>query len=216
MHPEFWTSRWKENRIGFHQTEYNSRLLQHWQVEPDQSNHIFVPLCGKSLDMRYLSEFGMVTGIELSDLAVRAFFEEWSEVADVYDYHGYTALEANHVRLLRGDLFQMPSSLYGNFTHVYDRASMIALPSEMRAKYVEVLHRLLQPGGEVLLVTIEYPDGELPGPPFSVGSAWLRQYASFGFSIEHLESIDTWRADSPLAEEGLTALDTHVFRLTRR
>ena len=166
MDREFWTSRWKENRIGFHQAEYNSRLLQHWQVEPDHANHIFVPLCGKSLDMRYLSEFGMVTGIELSDLAVAAFFDEWSKVADAYDYHGYPAMEASQVRLLTGDLFKMPSSLHGQFTHVYDRASMIALPEEMRVKYVDVLHQLLQPGGEVLLVTIEYPDGELPGTLF--------------------------------------------------
>ena len=80
----------------------------------------------------------------------------------------------------------------------------------------QVLHDVLAPGGEVLLVTIQYPEGELPGPPFSVGPDWLTAHATQYFEVDLIETIDTWRADSPLAAEGLSALDTHVFRLKKK
>ena len=44
---------------------------------PDGTCSVFVPLCGKSLDMVWLLEQGFsVTGCEISELAVQQFFTE--------------------------------------------------------------------------------------------------------------------------------------------
>ena len=215
MKPEFWLERWYDQKIGFHQSEYNSRLVQHWDSSGTGRQNICVPLCGKSLDLRFLAQFGSVTGVELAEIAIRDFFQEWSCAAERSEVCGLPAMHGNGVTLLEADIFHLPSELHGSFSHVYDRAAMIALPPSMRARYVKVLHDLLKPGGQILLVTIEYPEGELPGPPFSVGLNWLSQHAADYFSIELIESIDTWRADSRLAEEGLSAVNTNVFRFKK-
>jgi thiopurine S-methyltransferase len=216
MKPEFWLARWDEEKTGFHQLEYNPRLVEHWPTSGTGQQQIFVPLCGKSLDLRFLAQFGSVTGVELSAIAIKDFFKEWNCEAQTLQLHGASCTHGNNVHLLEADMFKLPTHLNGTFSHAYDRASMIALPPHMRIEYVRVLSDLLEVGGEVLLVTIEYPDGELPGPPFSVGPAWVAEHAGPHFLIEGIESTDTWRADSPLAVEGLTALKTHVFRLKKR
>jgi thiopurine S-methyltransferase len=216
MKPEFWLARWHEEKTGFHQLEYNPCLVKHWPTFGSERQNIFVPLCGKSLDLRFLAQFGTVMGVELSAIAIKDFFKEWDCVPDTFQFHGSPCTQANNVSLLEADMFKLPSSLNGTFSHAYDRASMIALPPQMRIEYVRVLSELLEVGGEVLLVTIEYPDGELPGPPFSVGPEWIVEHAGPYFLIEGIETADTWRADSPLAAEGLTALKTHVFHLIKR
>ena len=216
MKPEFWLARWHEEKTGFHQNEYNPRLMEHWSVPGPQQQRIFVPLCGKSLDLRFLAQFGTVVGVELSQIAIKDFFEAWGGSSETSQFHGIPCTHGNNVSLLEADVFKLPAALHGTFTHAYDRASMIALPPQMRAAYVTVLRDLLEVGGEVLLVTIQYPDGDLSGPPFSVGPEWLEEHAGPHFFIERIETIDTWRADSPLAAEGLTALNTHVFRLKKR
>ena len=78
MDPAFWHSRWQEGRIGFHQDRPTPLLVEHWtSLGLAQGSRVFVPLCGKSLDMAWLASQGhRVLGVELSAMAVRAFYEE--------------------------------------------------------------------------------------------------------------------------------------------
>ena len=73
-----WESRWQENRIGFHLNEVNPNLMQFskelLQYNPDR---VFVPLCGKTLDLCWLSKkTKKVIGVELVKKAVQNFFIE--------------------------------------------------------------------------------------------------------------------------------------------
>ena len=52
---------------------------------------------------------------------------------------------------------------------VYDRAALIALPGAMRRQYAALMSRLVEAGGQVLLVTLEYQPEQQLQPPFSVG-----------------------------------------------
>ena len=108
MKSEFWIERWQEHKIGFHQSEYNARLIQHWPTKNSTPQKIFVPLCGKSLDLRFLAQFGRVTGVELSGIAIRSFFEEWACPTEVSALHGMPITHANGVSLIEGDLFELP------------------------------------------------------------------------------------------------------------
>ena len=75
---QHWHDRWRENRIGFHETAVNSHLqnyLPGFDLPP--GSKIFVPLCGKAVDMAWLAEQGYeVIGIEISRVALEAFFAE--------------------------------------------------------------------------------------------------------------------------------------------
>ena len=75
---EFWKNRWKNNQTGWHREEYNEMLVKHWPSLNIGANcNVLVPLCGKSLDMRWLAEQGhSVLGLELVEEAVHAFFQE--------------------------------------------------------------------------------------------------------------------------------------------
>lgn len=212
--PNFWQQRWIDNQIGFHQDAINPYLTEYWPQ--DKGQRIIVPLCGKSLDLRFLSRFGEVTGVELSDIAIKDFFAEWA-VAPTQTMRGdHKCTSGRGVDLLHGDFFDLPESLSSHFSHAFDRAAVIALPPEQHSAYFAQLSRLMAPEGFVLSVTVEYPQGEMKGPPFSVSAAHMQQIASPYFKVENIVSLDTWRPDSRLAQEGLTELTTHVFGLTKR
>ena len=78
---DFWLERWREGQIGFHKTHWNPMLTKHWPLLGiEAGTRVFVPLCGKSLDMRYLVSLGHeVVGIDLSEDAIDAFFSEGGE-----------------------------------------------------------------------------------------------------------------------------------------
>jgi len=47
-----WESRWQEGRIGFHLPEVNSYLLRYSdKLLTQDPESVFVPLCGKTLDL---------------------------------------------------------------------------------------------------------------------------------------------------------------------
>src|SRR3546814_8142059 len=78
MDPDFWQQRWRDNRIGFHRDGVLPLLEKHWpSLGLATGSRVFVPLCGKSLDMAWLAARGhRVLGVELSPLAVGQFFDE--------------------------------------------------------------------------------------------------------------------------------------------
>ncbi len=78
MDPAFWQERWKNQDIGFHQPEFHALLQKYWsRLDLRPGSPVFVPLCGKSLDMVWLAQQGhRVIGAELSELAIDDFFAE--------------------------------------------------------------------------------------------------------------------------------------------
>jgi len=78
MKKDFWLERWERAEIGFHQDEINPYLRRFWpELKVAHGGEVFVPLCGKSLDMVWLRQQGCyVLGVELSQIAVRDFFRE--------------------------------------------------------------------------------------------------------------------------------------------
>ncbi|MDT8437387.1 MAG: thiopurine S-methyltransferase [Wenzhouxiangellaceae bacterium] len=204
MEPEFWHERWRENRIGFHRDEVHPALMQHWgEVAGSDHSAVLVPLCGKSPDLHWLAESGHpVFGVELSPLAIEQFFDEAGFPARRIDYGGLPAWQAGRVCLVEGDFFAFqPPSPFGL---CYDRAALIALPPTLRGKYLEHLAMLLAPGARGLLVTLEYDQARMDGPPFSVGSEELAACEVLAF--RELARNDVLSAETRFAERGLRAL----------
>ena len=168
MEADFWHSRWQEGRIGFHQPDVNSFLKEHWPTLPKQSR-VFVPLCGKSLDMLWLASQGhRVIGVELSEIAAQEFFAEQSVQPNVEQCGNFVSYSANNVTILCGDFFDLSTADLDGIAAVFDRAALIALPKKIRQRYAEYLRKLLPDGCQLLLVGMEYDEAALSGPPFNV------------------------------------------------
>lgn len=185
MDAEFWHSRWAENRIGFHLNDINPVLTKYWPaLNMTRSDSVLVPMCGKSVDLTWLAErHDNVIGIELSDIAVRAFFSEQFYIPTVTSLgNGQSMYEFDEITIHCGDFF---ATRIEPVDVVYDRAALIAMPQEMRQMYADKLLSMVKAGGRILLITLDYPQAEMDGPPFSVVKEEVEQLFK-GCKITHL------------------------------
>lgn len=188
MEAAFWHARWGEGRIGFHEGKPNAHLVKHLGVLK-AVKRVLVPLCGKAEDLAFLASQGHeVVGVELVESAVKAFFDERGVTPEVSQHGPYTRSVAANITLLAGDFFAATRALLGNVDGVYDRAALIALPDTMRGDYVKHLRALLPAGAPGLIVTVEYPQDKMEGPPFCVPEAELRTHYA-GLSIERIDEV---------------------------
>ncbi len=215
MEHDFWHRRWRKNEIGFHQEEVNPYLVAHWDVlgiPPD--GPVFVPLCGKTRDMAWLRMRGHpVLGIELSALALEAFFAEqgldpWRRPCGAFE-----AWQGDGYQLLCGDFFALGADDLGPVAAVYDRASLIALPPALRVRYADHLRGLLPDGTPTLLITLEYAQHEMDGPPFAVHQDEVEAlYAAW--RPELLGRHDILAEVPRFRDKGVSGMHETVYRLT--
>lgn len=218
MHPDFWHQRWHDNQIGFHQDKPTPLLLKHWPaIGMPASAKVFVPLAGKSLDMAWFASQGYrVLAVEVSPLAVRQFISEHGLVPEVRESHYGTHYLAGNVELICGDAFALDEDALADCSAVFDRAALIALPPELRRRYAHELYARLPQGCRGLLITLEYPPAEKAGPPFTVTEAEVRELYGRDWDVEVLERRHILAQQPSFIEEGVTALETVVYRLIRR
>ncbi|MBA53509.1 MAG: thiopurine S-methyltransferase [Pseudomonadales bacterium] len=189
MDPQFWHSKWQSNEIGFHMNEANPMLLAHFQrlqLQPGQ--RVFVPLCGKTLDIAWLLDQGFrVVGVELSILAIDQLFAELGVAPEVTEYEELIHYRAPNLDVFIGDLFLVSAALLGEVDAVYDRAALVALPADMRAEYTRHVVSITAAAPQ-LLITFDYDQSLLPGPPFCVNEAEVRRHYESSYKIQLLES----------------------------
>jgi thiopurine S-methyltransferase len=218
MNPDFWHARWREGRTGFHKPAVNPHLvanLEHLGA-PQGEAAVFVPLCGKSVDPAYLTTLGFrVVGVEVSELACRALFEEQSIPFVERQSGSYLRFEAGSLSVLCGDYFALAPGDLGPLGAAWDRAALIAMPPERRAAYVATMTRLLPPGAPLLLVSVAYPEGAMQGPPFSVPDSEVRTLLGDAFRIESSTEHDALDDQPRFRESGLNALHETVYRARR-
>lgn len=225
MEIDFWLERWSKNEIGFHQQEMNPYLAYFYgdkgpSAEQRAKLKVFVPLCGKSRDMLWLSQNGYkVFGVECSERAVKDFFEENAlsyKYAEKDEHAFYQTGDQNSViEIFQGDFFSLQKDDLDNITDIYDRASLVALPLDMRKQYADKMAELQNPGIRTLLVTLTYDHSEMNGPPFSVSEDNVNELYSDYFSIEKLCFKDTIDNEPRMQDRGLTSLVETVYKLTR-
>ncbi len=189
MEPTFWRSRWQEGRIGFHEGQPNGHLAKHLGVLGGAGARVLVPLCGKAEDLAFLAAQGFqVVGVELVEDAARAFFTEHGLTPEVTKQGAHTRYTAGPLTIFAGDFFTSTRALLGPLDALYDRAAVIALPEAMRGTYVKHVRALMPAGAPGLLITVEYPQDKLSGPPFSVVEAELRAHYA-GLTVERVDDV---------------------------
>jgi thiopurine S-methyltransferase len=218
MDSDFWHQRWREGRTGFHQAAPTPLLLRHWPaLALATGSRVFVPLAGKSLDLLWLAGQGhRVLGVELSPLAVRQFFDEQGLTPQVHASRLGLHHVAGEIELICGDVFDLDAAALADCAAVYDRAALIALPPDLRRRYVRELYARLPAGCRGLLVTLEYPPHEKQGPPFPVPEAEVRELYGRDWTVTLLERADVLAQQPGFAAEGVSALETAAYRLVKR
>jgi thiopurine S-methyltransferase len=218
MDRDFWQARWDEGRIGFHQEQVNLYLQRYWpalQLAPGAT--VFVPLCGKSRDMLWLRDQGYsVVGVEIVPRAVEAFFAENGLAASNRPYGAFTVWESEGIKIFQGDFFDITANDVAGIGAVYDRASLIALPPALRRSYAAHLSGILPDRMQVLLVTMDYPQPEMAGPPFAVTEQEVGELYQDYFKIHRAWSEDILAANPRFQEQGLSRLQEKVYVLEKR
>jgi thiopurine S-methyltransferase len=217
VHHDFWHERWRTGQTGFHQQAVHPLLERWWpRIGVRPGARVYVPLCGKSLDMAWLAERGhAVVGSELSRIAIDDFFAGQSLQPTTTTRDGFTRHAAGPYEILEGDALALTPPITGPLDAVYDRAALVALPPDMRGPYVESLARLLPRGARGLVVSFEYPQEMKGGPPFSVESQEILGHCAGRFTVRELERVDILAESPKFAEFGIPALHEVAYALER-
>jgi thiopurine S-methyltransferase len=183
MQPDFWYERWKSNQIGFHLPEANPLLVKHFsalnltpKIPQKTSPRVFLPLCGKTLDIAWLLAQGyQVVGAELSQIAVEDLFSQLNLTPNITQKSNLTHFSAANIDIFVGDIFKLTPEIFGMVDAIYDRAALVALPDEMRKAYTAHLLALTNKAPQ-LLICFEYDQNLHAGPPFSISADEVRKH----------------------------------------
>ena len=212
MEPTFWHNRWQTNQTGWHERAVNPLLITHFpSLNVPPGRRVFVPLCGKSLDLGWLLAQGYaVAGAELSELAVTQLFLELGIEPTISEVGKHKHFHGEKIDIFVGDLFDLSRKLLGPVDAVYDRAALVALPDAMRVQYTEHLKSLTSLAPQ-LVIGYEYDQTIVPGPPFSVTSDELHRHYSDSYTLTPLARINV-----PNGLKGKCPATEHVWRLEKQ
>jgi len=188
MEHEFWHQRWASNQIGFHEPTANPLLIEHLgALELAAGSRLLLPLCGKTLDIGWLLAAGhRVVGVELSELAVQQLFAELGVTPRIHAPNdALKVYETDNLRVFVGDIFTLSRELLGPVDAIYDRAALVALPATLRPRYARHLAEL-GAGAPQLLISFDYQQSRLPGPPFSVPGEELAELYGERYHLQQL------------------------------
>ena len=222
MQHSFWHNKWEINQVGFH-LEYVHPLLERnlklFNVNSVLKNpkctsaKIFIPLCGKTLDIGFLLAQGYdVVGIELSDIAVKSVFEQLNLTPDISPWAGGEKYQSDCLTIYVGDYFKLSQQDLGAIAWVYDRAALIALPDTMRLEYAQHMAKITQFAPQ-LLITLDYDQQIAAGPPFAVSNQEVEALYGGSYPIQLIEEADIIAQEPRFQAKGLSSLYQRLYKL---
>ncbi|MFV8783648.1 thiopurine S-methyltransferase [Microbulbifer sp. SA54] len=191
MEKSFWLQKWQKNEIGFHNPEAHPLLVEHFPLlELPPGARLFLPLCGKTLDIHWLLAQGYrVAGAELSEMAVQQLFEELALTPEVTEEGALKHYRSEGLDIFVGDIFQLRHETLGPVDAIYDRAALVALPQPMRQQYAVHLQELTGTTPQ-LLISFDYDQSQLPGPPFCVDDEEVQRLYGAGYVLQLVDAVD--------------------------
>ncbi|XP_076821491.1 putative thiopurine S-methyltransferase [Clavelina lepadiformis] len=197
MEANDWLKMWETNNIRFHQNSVHPHLVKHEKNVFSVNSRIYLPLCGKTLDMNYLSEKGHdVVGCEFSEIAILDFFKEHSIAFTCKTVnssgHEFDIYEATDIKITiyKGDFFALGSQVTGKFDGIWDRGGFVAVNPSQHGDYAKVIKDVLKPNGKYLLNSCRFPDPNWKGPPHSISQEDMENTFGSHFKITNLETLE--------------------------
>jgi thiopurine S-methyltransferase len=212
MDASFWHNRWQTNQTRWHEQAVNPLLIAHFpSLKISPGGRVFVPLCGKSLDLGwFLSRGYAVAGAELSELAVTQLFVELGMEAHISEVGKLKLFHTEKIDIFVGDIFELSRETLGPVDAVYDRAALVALPEATRSRYAAHLKTITALAPQ-LVIGYEYDQTVVEGPPFSVTADELHRHYSDSYSLKLLARVEV-----PGGLKGKCPAMEHVWRLNKR
>lgn len=190
MDANFWHDKWEKNQIGFHEANPNPLLTQQIAaLNLKDGARLFLPLCGKTLDIAWLLSQGYrVIGAELSEQAIVQLFEELQVSPEIEKTDSFIRYSAENIDILVGDIFDLSRDDIGPVDAIYDRAALVALPHDMRLRYTAHLRALTETAPQ-LLITFTYDQTQAKGPPFSISEEEVIDHYDENYQVTALKQI---------------------------
>ena len=213
-----WHSHWTNKKPGFHEGRVNTYLQQFLPLfELQAGDTVFIPLCGKAVDILWLSEQGFkVIGVEISKVAVESFFEESRLIYKKHQTEHFVTYQTSNITLFQGDFMHLQAAQLTDCKLVYDRASIVAIESFNRAAYKEKILELIPTGTPMLMVTLDYDQRTMNGPPFSVPVDEIISLYQPEYKVELLQQSEQIEERPRWKERGLKSLIESALRMTTR
>lgn len=191
MERDFWHRRWAKNEIAFHQDVPNPCLVKFFErLSLPAGGRVFVPLCGKTLDIGWMLERGhSVAGAELSALAIEQLFAGLGVEPVISEMDHHKHYSAANLDIFVGDFFDLSREQLGRVDAVYDRGALVAFPEAMRDGYAQHLMKLTDQAQQ-LLVCCDYDQSLMKGPPFSISDSEVHQRYAEGYRLDQLDSSE--------------------------
>lgn len=191
METSFWHEKWEKNEIAFHNDDVNRMLAAHFHtLALADKARVFLPLCGKTRDMDWLLCKGhKVVGAELSEIAIEQLFKDLDVQPTVTQTGPFVLYSAPDIDVFVGDIFDLTSTMLGRVDAVYDRAALVALPEDLRTRYAAQMIALAE-GAPQFLISFDYDQSVMKGPPFSVVEGEIRKLYGTRYDISLAASAE--------------------------
>lgn len=182
--PKFWHERWEKNDTGFHEGKPNQHLVKYFNdLALPKGARIFIPLCGKTIDISWLLSSGFrVAGAELSKIAIDQLFNQLGLQPTISKTGRMERYSAKDIDIFVGNIFDLSREILGPIDAIYDRAALVALPPDVRRRYAAHLKEISNHAPQ-LLISFEYDQTLLEGPPFSVTQNEVRELYGDAYQI---------------------------------
>lgn len=212
-----WLARWQDNKIGWHVDVVNQSLVDYLELlELEPGDNVFLPLCGKSIDLIYLSEMGYsVIGVELSPVGVVQFFVDNNLQYVVSEVDGFSLYQSECIKIYCGDYFNLNAGHLLSVSAVFDRASLIALDLDLREKYTVHLTAIIPFDARILLLTLIYPQHQMSGPPFSVSDSEVESLFSSAFKYRQLHCFNDIENEPKFLRAGVDYVENAAYLLQK-
>jgi len=199
---DYWKNRWNDGQTQWHKSEVHQILTTYFdKTFPSASEtKIFVPLCGKTVDMKWFYDKKMsVVGLDGVKQSLEQFLSEQGiessvqKVPSLGDQAEVFISSDDKMHLYCADLFKFSKEIEGTFDAVWDRGSLVALNREDVKEYVKIIKSLLKPGGRCLLEIFEYDVTKVVGhpPPHPMLESEVRQLYESDCTVELLHRMET-------------------------
>jgi len=187
----FWHQKWEKKEIAFHQNEVNPLLVKYFsELSLAKGSRIFIPLCGKTLDIAWLLTNGYrVAGAELSKIAIEQLFAELGVEPKITSVGKLEHYSATNIDIFVGNIFDLSRNKLDPVDAIYDRAALVALPLEMRKQYTKHLMQITDNAPQ-LLISYVYNQSAINGPPFSISNEEVNQHYADRYELTLIVSAD--------------------------
>lgn len=211
----FWQQHWSDGQTAFHLDDIHPDLQVFLPVlSLELGDTVFVPLCGRTLDIGYLLNVGYnVIAIEMVEYAVQQLFNQLSIVPEVSGWKQGKCYRADHLTVYVGNYFDLSSDECAEVSAIYDRAALAAMPYKLQQRYCQHLGDITVYAKQ-LVIASAFDQTKMQGPPFTITPQHIQQYYGQHYTIELLNEIETIKEEMDFQKQQLDSFIRRTYLLT--